>query len=158
MYVKDIYLNTLCKSPVFTPKIRRLMLKLYGHDISLMFSNCIMGEGPGHLKMGKGSFCNHGCFFDLSSDILIGENCSVGMNVTFVNSTHNIGNRYKRAGRGFSLPIIVEDGCWIGANSTIMPGVTIRKGCVIAAGALVVHSTEEDCLYAGLPAKKIKDL
>lgn len=56
------------------------------------------------------------------------------------------------------LPIIIEDGCWIGANVVIMPGVTIKKGCVIGATALVTKDTEPNGLYVGKPAHKIKDL
>ena len=54
-------------------------------------------------------------------------------------------------------PIIVGDGCWIGANSLIMPGVTIGNGVVIAAGSVVTKDCESDCLYGGVPAKKIKE-
>ena len=55
-------------------------------------------------------------------------------------------------------PVTIEDGCWIGAGVTILPGVVIRAGCVIGAGSLVTKSTEADCLYYGNPAKKVHDL
>ncbi|WP_348642258.1 DapH/DapD/GlmU-related protein, partial [Methylobacterium sp. WL7] len=54
-------------------------------------------------------------------------------------------------------PVSIEDGCWIGANVTVMPGVTIKRGCVIGANSLVVESTDEDCLYYGTPARRIKN-
>lgn len=52
----------------------------------------------------------------------------------------------------------VGDGCWIGANATILPGVTVAPGCVIAAGAVVTKDTEPDGLYAGVPARRVRDL
>ena len=50
------------------------------------------------------------------------------------------------------------DGCWICAGCTILPGVTIGEGCVIAAGSVVNKDCAPDGLYAGVPAKRIKDL
>lgn len=80
------------------------------------------------------------------------------MNVTFMNSDHDVADSERRAGMYHPKPIIVGDGCWIGANSLIMPGVTIGNGAVIAAGSVVTRDCECDCLYGGVPAKKIKEL
>ncbi|EHM32411.1 Putative acetyltransferase [Enterococcus faecium E4453] len=55
-------------------------------------------------------------------------------------------------------PIVIEDGSWIGANVTVIPGVTIHKGAIVAAGSVVVKDCEENALYAGVPAKKIRNL
>lgn len=73
-------------------------------------------------------------------------------------STHDIGDKTLRAGKYIQKSVIVEDGVWIGANATILPGVTIAEGCIIGAGALVNKSTEPNGLYVGVPAKRIKDL
>ena len=54
------------------------------------------------------------------------------------------------------IPIVVHDGCWIGANSTILPGTVIEKGCVIAAGSVVKGLLKSNRLYAGMPAKEIR--
>lgn len=80
------------------------------------------------------------------------------MNVTFMNSDHDLADSERRAGKYRPKPIIVGDGCWIGANSLIMPGVTIGSGVVIAAGSVVTKDCEKDCLYGGIPARKIKEL
>lgn len=66
----------------------------------------------------------------------------------------------RKCGGGVSLsaPITIEDGCWIGASVTILPGVRIGKGCVIAAGAVVTHDVEDNTLVGGVPAKVIKEL
>lgn len=52
----------------------------------------------------------------------------------------------------------MEDGCWLGGNVTVLPGVTIGRGCVIAAGAVVTKSCDPNGLYAGVPARRIRDL
>lgn len=54
------------------------------------------------------------------------------------------------------LPVVIEDGCWIGANVTILKGVTIGRGSVVAAGAVVTKSCEPYSIIGGVPAKFIK--
>jgi maltose O-acetyltransferase len=55
-------------------------------------------------------------------------------------------------------PVIIERGCWIGMGATILPGITIAEGCVIAADCTVTKSTAPNGLYAGTPARRIKNL
>lgn len=134
---------------------------MYGHHIdknAKIHSQCFIGCGSGKLIVGKGSYINYRTFLDLGNDITIGKNCSIAFCCVFVNSTHTLGSGEHRAGRVITAPIVVEDGCWIGANCTIMPGVTIAQGCIIGANALVTRSTEPNGLYIGHPAKRIKDL
>lgn len=107
---------------------------------------------------GGGTFVNYKCWFDLGADIVIGNKCNIAMNVTFMNSDHDLADSERRAGKYRPKPITVGDGCWIGANSLIMPGVTIGSGVVIAAGSVVTKDCEKDCLYGGIPARKIKEL
>lgn len=54
------------------------------------------------------------------------------------------------------LPVVIEDDCWIGANVTILKGVTIGRGSVIAAGAVVTKSCEPYSIIGGVPAKLIR--
>lgn len=108
------------------------------------------------VEIGKGSFVNSGTRFVIGAtddvSIKIGSNVQIGPDCSFVCVTHKIGDSSKRAGKSTYHDIVVEDGVWIGANVTIIPGVTINKGCVIAAGATVIHSTKPNGLYAGVPA------
>lgn len=156
--VRNIWLNSVCSSPLIPYQVRRYLYKLCGHNVTRVFSNCFLGYGNGKLYVGKNSYCNSLCFFDLTNDITIKDNCCVAMQVSFINATHEIGKSEFRGSTGYSKPIVVEDGCWICSRVTILPGVTIGRGCVIAAGALVVSDCEPNGLYAGVPAKRIKDL
>lgn len=54
------------------------------------------------------------------------------------------------------LPVVIEDGCWVGADVTILKGVTIGRGSVVAAGAVVTKSCEPYSIIGGVPAKLIK--
>ena len=92
------------------------------------------------------------------SIISIGQNSWIGCNVSFICITHLMGDMKQRAGKSVFLPITIGDGVWVGADVTILPGVSIADGCMIAAGAVVVKDTMPNGLYAGNPAKRIKDL
>ena len=159
--IKNILLNGIASS-VFTPPIlQRWIYKSLGyaiHKTSRIYPQCFCGAGNGKLKVGANSYINYRCFLDLGNDIIIGDNVSIAFNCTFINSSHEIGDKKQRAGAGLAKKIIIEDGCWIGANTTILPGVRIAKGCIIGANSLITKDTEKNGLYVGAPAIRIKTL
>lgn len=115
-----------------------------------------------NIEISEGTFINRECKFYSSyckdSKITIGENCYLGMNVSMITISHKIGDMQKRAGENFYKSITIGNGCWIGANTTILPGVNIEKGCIIGAGSVATKDCKANGLYAGVPAKRIKDL
>lgn len=90
--------------------------------------------------------------------VTIGEKVHVGPDVKFVCFSHEIGDFEERAGSTFAKDIVIGDGCWIGCNCTILPGVNVGKGSVIGAGALVNRDCEENSVYVGVPARLIRKL
>ena len=139
--IKNILLNGIASS-VFTPPIlQRWIYKSLGyaiHKTSRIYPQCFCGAGNGKLKVGANSYINYRCFLDPVH--LIGDNVSIAFNCTFINSSHEIGDKKQRAGAGLAKKIIIEDGCWIGANS------------------LITKDTEKNGLYVGAPAIRIKTL
>lgn len=99
------------------------------------------------------SYGSH-CFFDPSHCFLI----SIGNNVTFSTRVHLLAHDastakligYTKIGR-----IDIGDNVFVGANTTILPGVVIGDNSVIGAGSLVSKDIEPDSVYAGVPAKRI---
>ncbi len=91
-------LNILASSYLCPMRFRKFLYKLSDYDVSAVFAKCFIGVGNGKLKVGKNSFCNYHCFFDLSNNVTIGNNCSIAYGVTFVTSSHLIGNSEHRAG------------------------------------------------------------
>lgn len=69
---------------------------------------------------------------------------------------HNFSDAGEIKSQGVSWdPISIADDCWIASGVTILAGVSIGRGCVVAAGAVVTKSFGDDCIIAGIPAKKI---
>lgn len=93
-----------------------------------------------------------------NDNVKIGNNCDIAPDVIFETGTHLIGSTNRRAGEGYCMPINIGDGSWIGVRATILPGVHIENGCVIAAGAVVTKSISKNCLVGGVPAKILKKL
>ncbi len=112
----------------------------------------------GNLTVGEN--CWIGCNLKVhgNGNVVIGNNCDLAPDVTFVTGSHEIGSRIRRAGEGFNSDIMVGNGCWIGEGAGIMPGVQIGDGCVVAARACVTENVPEDCLTGGVPSKVIKKL
>lgn len=82
----------------------------------------------------------------------------MGPEVKFFCASHEIGSEEKRAGKTIYKSIVVEDGAWIGANTTIFPRVTVSTGDIVGACSVLTKSTEKNRLYYGSPAKEIKEL
>lgn len=111
------------------------------------------------IQIGSEVFINVGFFYDGDDDVVIENNVRIGQFVRLITGSHEIGPSTQRClVESSAKPICIEAGCWIGSSVTILPGVTIRRGCVIAAGSIVTKCTEPDSLYAGTPARFVKKL
>lgn len=88
----------------------------------------------------------------------IGDNVQIGPKSTIICVTHDFGDKNKRAGKRKYAEVTIKKGSWLGANVTVLPGVTIAEGCVIGAGTCVTKDTEPHGVYVGVPAKRIRDL
>lgn len=102
-------------------------------------------------------------FWTTRAKIVIGNKVLMGPGVTIITGDHRtdiIGKHIIDVTDAEKLPkhdadVIIEDGVWIGCNVTILKGVHIGTGAVVAAGALVVKDVEPYAIVGGVPAKKI---
>ena len=134
-----------------------LFLKKKGKKLTL--NREVIIEVPKNISIGDNVHINARCWFSGGGGLTIGNNALIGPHVIIHTANHNYINReipMNNQGHTFNA-VVIEDDVWIGANATILPGVTIRKGCIIGAGSVVTKSTEEFAIYGGIPAKKIKD-
>jgi acetyltransferase-like isoleucine patch superfamily enzyme len=109
------------------------------------------------IMVGKAVSINTGAILDGRGGIKIGDYVMIGPNVCIASSNHNYRDRAVPVPlQGHVMqPVSIGDEVWIGANATILGGVTIGKGAVIAAGAVVVKDVEENQIVGGVPAKDI---
>lgn len=159
-HIIKILLNLLSIG-ILPVKFRTKLLNLYKNINAKEIRDKCYFNSP-NVKIGKGTFINRECKFYSSycddSKILIEENCYLGMNVSMITISHEIGNSKQRAGKNTYKGITIGNGCWIGANVTILGGVKIGDGCVIGAGSVVTKDCKPNTLYAGVPAKEIRTL
>lgn len=110
---------------------------------------------PYRIKMGYNVFINRGGYITARGPVIIGDNVIIGPGVVINSGMHNyIDKEILIRDQGHRiLPIKIEDDVWIGANVVVMPGVTIGKGSVIGAGAVVTTSIPPYSVAVGVPAK-----
>ena len=109
------------------------------------------------IIIGENTTIGHFTFIYASERIEIGKDCMIASFVYLIDSSHGTNkNSTMNSQSNSTSPILIEDDVWIGANSTILPGVKIGKGSIIAAGSVVNSDVEEYSFYAGVPAKFIK--
>lgn len=151
-------MNVVAASPLVTSRTRARMLRRAGLDLDTE------KIGPGcwfhtyAIAIGYDTLINNGCRFENHAPVTIGREVAFGYEVLVLTSTHEIGPPARRHGEWRTEPVMVGDGCWIGARATLLPGVTIGDGAVIAAGAVVSEDCDQNALYAGIPARRVRDL
>ncbi len=152
-FILEYVINGICPHIPFW-KLRRPLLLLGKMKIgkgSFIMRKCYI-MNANLLQMGKYSHINRGCLIDARGKIIIGDNVSISHNVNVVTGSHDA---YSPNFIGVFKPIIIKDYAWLGVGCTILQGVTIGKGAVIAAGATVTKDVGDYEIFAGTPAKKI---
>jgi acetyltransferase-like isoleucine patch superfamily enzyme len=110
-----------------------------------------------NITIGKGSFLNTEIRFGCPKErITIGRNCQIGPRVCFETMSHGLVYEPGKGRGRFSKPIVVEDEVWIGCGAIILQGVTIGRGAVVTAGAVVNSDVESLTVVGGVPARFIK--
>jgi len=161
---RDVVVNDLAGWQPMHVRWRVALLRRGGitvGDRAIISSRCFWSGAD--ITIGDDAFVNVGCFVDNSAPVRIGDRVALGPGVTLLTGSHEIGplgggRRSGRAGVNEVAPVVIEDDCWIGARSTVMPGVRVARGCVVGAGSLVTRSTEPHGVYVGIPARRVRDL
>jgi maltose O-acetyltransferase len=138
-------------------RLRQRLLELCGVEVARDVKMCYgVRMYDRFIKIGSGTWMSPEVVLCSSEQgpIEIGRNCDLGHGAWFVSGSHLIGPLERRAGEGFSRPIIIGDGTWVGARALVLGGANIGAGSMIAAGA-VVRPGMYPCssLLAGVPAE-----
>lgn len=137
-----------------TPPYRRFSLG----DYSVVESFACINNAVGDVIIGDHT--RVGLHNTIIGPVKIGSNVNLAQGITVTALNHNYSDTNKRIDeQGVSTNgVTIEDDVWIGANAVILPGVTIGRHCVVAAGAVVTKDVPPHSLVAGVPAKVIKQI
>ncbi|KEY62770.1 sugar O-acetyltransferase [Lactococcus cremoris] len=109
-----------------------------------------------HVEIGNNFYANMDCIFLDVNKIIIGDNVMVGPRVSFYTAGHPIDAEIRIEELEFGLPITIEDNVWIGGSATILPGVTVGRNSIVAAGAVVTKDVPSNSIVGGNPARLIR--
>lgn len=127
------------------------MLVVKMEEKTVVYSGTIM-RGTYRIKIGQGTIVGDDCLLDGRGYPAIGRNCNLSTGVKIWTAQHDVQSQdfaYAAA------PVDIKDWCWTSGGTTILPGVTVGEGCVIASGAVVTKDCKPYGIYAGIPAKRI---
>jgi acetyltransferase-like isoleucine patch superfamily enzyme len=111
-------------------------------------------SGWGKIRFGDRCFVNVGSTIIAVEEIVVGDDVAFANDVYVMDSdSHGVEGRPHR-----QAPVRIGDGCWIGARAMILPGVTLGKRVLVAAGAVVTKDVPDDSLVAGNPARVVRAL
>lgn len=112
----------------------------------------------GSIKIGRNvvkSFANSGsCYFQGINGIIIGDNTIFAPGVKVISANHN---PKTLSNHNFNKPITIGNNCWLGANSIVLPGVSLGDNVIVGAGAVVTRSYGDNVVLVGVPAKPLKN-
>jgi len=152
------FINALFLQNPLNPssKLKVFILKMFGAKIGLgvVLKPSINIKYPWNLEIGDYSWIGEGAWLDSLGKIKIGQHCCLSQGVYFCTGNHD----WTDPAFGLIVkPITVEDGAWVGARATVLPGVTIGSRSVLAAGSVVAKNTIPNMIYAGDPAQPVKE-
>lgn len=139
-------------------EIRDIMGQLTGRPVDESFNLFppFYTDCGKNLTFGKQVFLNSGCKFQDQGGIFIGDGSLIGHNVVLATLNHSLDPAHR--GDLIPAPINIGKNVWIGSNATVLAGVSIGDGAVIAAGAVVTKDVPGKTIAGGVPARVIKTI
>lgn len=135
-----------------------IMVRLTGREVpdSFRLFPPFTSDCGKNIRLGERVFVNSGCRFQDQGGITIGDDALIGHNVVIATLNHDLDPALRAT--TVPKPVVIGDKVWIGANATILPGVTVGDGAVIAAGAVVTRDVPPRTIVGGVPARRIRAL
>ena len=141
-----------------TDKARQILSEITGNEIdasTTVFIPFYTNFGL-FISIGKNVFINHACSFLDLGGITIEDDVLIGPRVNLVTENHPADPAERRS--LITKPIVIKRNAWLGANVTILPGVTVGENAIVAAGAVVARDVPANTVVDGVPAKFIKSI
>lgn len=157
--VKTVWLEFLvmkahCVGHIPFHHVRRAYYRFIGMEIGVG-SSIHMGltlYNPAGIVIGEDTIIGEKCTLDGRAKLNIGNHVDIASEVMIYNSEHDI---YDSRFKAVVAPVTIEDYVFIGPRAIILPGVSIGKGAVIGAGAVVTKDVAQFTIVGGVPAKVI---
>ena len=146
--------------PSFTVRhawYQRVMGVDIGQGAGVSMRTFMWSYGPRQIRrsgvsIGRNTRISQGCTIDLRSGLAIGNNVSVSPEVMILAGSHDVHAPRFNDVAGF---VAIEDHVWIGARALVLPGITLGRGAVVAAGSVVTKNVAPMTIVAGVPAKPV---
>jgi acetyltransferase-like isoleucine patch superfamily enzyme/O-antigen/teichoic acid export membrane protein len=157
--VKYLTNSVIAQVPSYTVRhgwYRRMLGWYIGPGATILMGQQIQMAGirtsGKRVSIGADTVINHGCLLYTTGGLVIGEHVSISSGVWLVTGTHLIDAPDFPA---VYRPITIDDYAWIGARATILGGVTIGRGAVVMAGAMVTRDVAPYAVVGGVPARVV---
>ncbi|WED24313.1 sugar O-acetyltransferase [Vibrio sp. JC009] len=111
-----------------------------------------------HTHLGKNVYANFNLTLVDDTHIHIGDYVMIGPNVTLATAGHPIDPEMRIKVAQFNVPIRIEKNVWIGANSVVLPGITIGENSVIGAGSIVTKDIPANVVAVGNPCRVLREI
>ncbi|MFM2657270.1 sugar O-acetyltransferase [Vibrio owensii] len=111
-----------------------------------------------HTYLGDNVYANFNLTLVDDTYIYIGNSVMIGPNVTIATAGHPIDPDLRRDVAQFNMPVRIGDNVWIGANSVVLPGVTIGENSVIGAGSIVTKDIPANVVAVGNPCRVLREV
>ncbi len=149
-YLCNYVINQIPFHGIRMQHYRRIGIKIGAG--STIFMSSYMHEAT-NITIGASTVINQHCDLDGRGGLKIGSNVNISSHVVIVAGSHDVQDG--ESFFGYAKPITIEDYVWLCTRCTILAGVTVGRGAVVAAGAVVTRSIAPYTIVAGIPAVKI---
>ena len=111
-----------------------------------------------NIAIGARTFINYDCVLLDCNRITIGSDVQIAPGVHIYTATHPLDVATRRSGLEYTLPVVIEDGAWLGGGAIVLPGVVIESNTVVGAGSVVTRSLPANVVAAGNPCRILRSL
>ena len=152
------FVNALIERATWKPYmgIKVALLRDIGTKIGkgLVIKNNVIIKSPWNLVIGDDCWLGESCWIDNLDKVVIGNNVCISQGALLLTGNHD----YTISSMPYrNAPIKIEDGTWIGATTTVCPGVTAHRNGILTVGCVAMRDMEENGIYQGNPALKIRE-
>lgn len=135
--------------------IKVILLRMFGAQVGkgVIIKNEVRIKAPWNLKIGDNCWIGENVWIDNLDNVFIGNDVCISQGAMLLTGNHD----YTLSDMPYrNAPILIRDGAWVGAQTTVCPGVTIYRYAILTVGSVATKDLEESGIYQGNPAVKIR--